>query len=96
MADGNTHIYIYLDIDGDPRPERQLEIDVRNGSLFARMSTAIGPSEVFGFAQVWKPGPRSVVVEFPRSLLGKHEDGSFYAGIVELPGCMTEGIPPRR
>ena len=72
LADANTHIYVYFSVDSDERPERQLWIDVRNGTLFARMSTAIGPFEVFGFAQVWKPGPKSVVVEFPRSLLGKH------------------------
>lgn len=61
---------MFLNTDGDKRPERQLTIDVRKNKLLARMDRY--PSVVrVGYADVWRPNKWSVSVAFPKSFLGE-------------------------
>lgn len=74
LADASSGIYIFFNTDDDPRFERRLWIQVRGGTFFARMDQPTGRRDIFGFAQVWQPEASSILVQFPRSLLGRRVD----------------------
>jgi hypothetical protein len=68
--DGLSRILIELDLDGDPQPERWIQIDAsRDGSLHAEVIDRRG--WVVGYARIWRSSDRALRLEFPVSYLGK-------------------------
>ena len=65
-----SFINMFMNTDGDKRPERRLTIDVRKKKLLARMDRYPSGKRV-GYTKVWRPNKWSVSVAFPESFLGQ-------------------------
>ena len=65
-----SFLNMFLNTDGDKRPERRLTIDVRKKNLLARMDRYPSGKRV-GYTKVWRPNKWSVSVAFPESFLGQ-------------------------
>lgn len=73
FLEGNTYAEIDFDLDGGGL-DRRLTIDASDGSMYAVMYGS-KPHLLLGYARVWKPDPKRVVVEFPRRLFDAQSDG---------------------
>lgn len=76
LDDASTQLSMLIDADGDAIVDRRVTIDSVQRSLYAEIDNP-SSGRVYGYARVWKPRPRVIMIRSPRSVLVGPKSGVY-------------------